>query len=171
MSKKTLIALLLLGAALVYGFYRYAQLHPPLKPEAPRADQLDRATAVLVEKEYQEKLAALNLTEGQRTRLAAWERFDPKGKTPEQRRAHANELKEILSADQIEAWKAARKEYAENKRMLRESRESRFKAMLGEADYKKNQEDMKRIRAQQTERRAAERTPAPTPTAAAAAGR
>jgi len=184
MSKKTLVAVVLFGGAVVYGFHRYAQLQPPLKSEAPKADQLDRAASVLVEKEYREKMAALNLTEDQRTRLAAWEKFDPKGKTPDQRRAHANELKEILSAEQIEGWKGARKEYAENKRMLRESRESRLKAMLGEADYRKNQEDMKRNRQESAARRAAEKTPvaatsasspnqaaAPTPTPAPATGR
>jgi len=163
---KILVAILLLGTALVYGLHRYARLNPPLEPEPPQAVQQDAALLRAVEDTYKGQLDALGLTPEQRKQLNHWIKTPPgPNATKEERRAHAQELQKILSAEQIYQFRQARKEHYQNRQAIRKRHEDRMKSMLGEQDYALHKENMKRLREEQKARNL-NPTPSPTQTPA-----
>lgn len=161
---KVVLALVLFGTAAVYGVHRYSQLSPPLHPEPPKAAQADRVYQKAIQSTYHRKLKELKLTPEQRKQLNHWlKQRLPRNATKEQRRARAERLRKILPPDQLREFQAIRKEYADNLKTLHEERVQRVKTMLGQADYAKHKEDMKKLRAEQKARKPKKPTPVPSP--------
>jgi hypothetical protein len=158
---KILVAIAFFGVALVYGLHRYARLNPPLKAEPPKAVQQDAALKRAIDVRYAGQLDALGLTPEKRKQLNRWMKTGPgQNATQEERRARAQALRAILSPEQIEQFREARKEYSEGRKAVRQRGQARMKAMLGEKEYRLHQENMKRVREEQKARKP---HPSPTP--------
>lgn len=156
---KTAIALILLLGGLLLGIRACRQVNPPLpEPQAPPAALEARRQRENLREGFHDTLQSeLQLSDADRERLTKWMQWRAKGKSPEERKAHRQELEEILDADQRRLFMRLLRERGQDLRLLQEAQEERLKDMIGEGDFEREQRDRKLRRQIRTERLEAQR--------------
>lgn len=145
--KKTVFALVLFGTAVALGIHHYARIKPPPPSPAPQSVQLHQAVAQQIDKDFDKNIESLVLSKAQRTQLDGWLKTDMRLlKTPAERSAHRAKLVEIVGAEQAKEIREAMGKKASNKGELRKAKDEKFKEMVGERDYAKHKENMKKVR-------------------------
>lgn len=141
---KFLIGLGLIITAAAIGVSKYKKTHPPLQYEPPKAQIEMAEKAKAIKKDFELDIITLGLTEEQKKKLEQWMKWEPKGKTKEEKKAHNDELKTILNPDQIKRLKQIQDKQKDNTKKLKSDKEENLKKMLGEADYQKFQANEKK---------------------------
>lgn len=145
---KILMAIILVVVGAGIFISKYKKIHPELKYEPPKAQIEMEQKVEEANKYFTYGLKTLNLTKDQEQKLDSWIKWNAKDKSKEEKKAHNDELKKILNDEQIKKFKELRDNKSSELKKLKKDKEEKFKRMLGDADFQKHQENMKKIKEQ-----------------------